>query len=299
MTSFAQVSTRWFEISLELYARDVDAATGLLALAGFTASEVADAGGERAYVRVHVRCDSAPAAHARADALLSALGRVDAHVAAVEEIDERVWREDWKRHFKRTAIGRRLEIFPPWCEPERNADRIAIVINPGLAFGTGQHETTAGCLELLETLVRPGTSVLDVGCGSGILAIAAAKLGAARIVAIDNDPEALKAVRENTVLNRVESLIDAMVGDGPPSGEAFDVIVANILAETLVEMAAALTSCVKPSGALVLSGIESERAALVENAFDAEGWRPVRKIERSGWVSLALARHGGEGAWGG
>ena len=151
----------------------------------------------------------------------------------------------------------------------------------------------------MEPLVRPGVSFLDLGCGSGILAIAAAKLGAARVVAVDNDPDAIEAVRENTVLNGVEDLVDARLGDGPPSGETFDVVVANILAETLAQMAPLLTSCVKRSGHLVLSGIESERSPLVEDAFNAQGWRAAQVIECSGWVSLALARRAGEGVWGG
>ena len=289
----------WFEITLELAARDVDAATGLLALAGSTGCEICEVGDELAHVRVHVSCDSHDAARTHASTLVSALARFPARVLTIEELDERVWREDWRRHFKRTPVGQRLEIVPPWCEQVAGGDRIAIVINPGLAFGTGQHETTRGCLELMEPLARPGVSFLDLGCGSGILAIAAAKLGAARVVAVDNDPDAIEAVRENTVLNGVKDLVEARLSDGPPSGETFDVAVANILAETLAQMATLLTSCVKRSGHLVLSGIESERSPLVEDAFNAEGWRPAQVIERSGWVSLALARRAGEGVWGG
>jgi len=289
---------RWFEIALEVPAADVDAATGLLAAVGFTGSEI-DERDVSATMRIHVACDGAEHARTRADGAVALLAHLGARLVSIKELDESVWREGWKRHFERTAIGKRLEIRPPWCEAAASGERIAIVINPGLAFGTGQHETTAGCLELLEKAVVRGTSVLDVGCGSGILAIAAAKLGATRIVAVDNDPEALNAVRENTVLNRVERFVDARLAEGPPAGETFDVVVANILAETLAEMAIALTSCVKRGGTLVLSGIESTRSRLVQDAFRAQGWRQAEMIERSGWVSLALARDVGEEAWGG
>jgi ribosomal protein L11 methyltransferase len=301
VTDVERTPERWFEISLAVRTRDLDAATGLLAAAGHLGCEIVERG-ELGEIRVHVRADSLGDAQALATALASELPQVRATGSApgVTEIDERIWREDWKKHFRCTRIGRRLEIVPPWEAQEpsqelRIDERIRIVINPGLAFGTGQHETTAGCLALLETHVREGSSVLDVGCGSGILAIAAAKLGAARILAVDNDPEAVNCARENCVLNTMAALVEVRLEDGPPAGEAFDVVVANILAETLAQMAAPLTSCVKPAGALVLSGIESERRRLVEVVFNAEGWRVAHEIERSGWTTLAFARRRVEG----
>ena len=296
---------RWFEVSLALPVRNLDAATGLLAAAGYTGCEIVEHDEQRGEIRVHVRSDSLDDAGARRQEIERTLQRLGLGATELKEIDERVWREDWKRHFRPTRVGNRLEIVPPWEADARTAngagetcatERIRIVINPGLAFGTGQHETTAGCLRLLEKVVAPGTSVADVGCGSGILAIAAARLGASLVVAIDDDPEAVNAAMENCVSNEMGSKVEVRLASGPPEDERFDVVVANILAETLAAMATPLTSCVKPAGKLVLSGIESERRGLVEVAFRAEGWQVAQAIERSGWASLLLARQTGEEA---
>jgi ribosomal protein L11 methyltransferase len=296
VTQANRIPERWFEISLGVGVSELDAATGLLAAAGHSGCEIIEHDAERGEIRVHVRSDSVAEARASLREIEATLERIGVGTAALEEIDERIWREDWKRHFRRTRVGRRLVVVAPWETDEPQSDSITIVINPGLAFGTGQHETTAGCLELLERIVEPGATVADVGCGSGILAIAAAKLGAARVVAIDNDPEAVNSAKENCVLNAMGSAVEIKLAQGPPAEGRFDVVVANILAETLAEMAAGLTSCVKPNGRLVLSGIESERRRLVEVAFSAEGWRLSQAIERSGWTSLVLARRAGEGA---
>jgi ribosomal protein L11 methyltransferase len=289
----------WYEIVLSVAPLDLDAASGLLASAGHPSCEIVERAGSASEIHVYVQCGDDLRARSHARELRDVLRPLDADASVVGEVPERIWREDWKRHFARTRIARRLEIVPPWeSAVPGEPGRIVVVINPGQAFGTGQHQTTAACLELLERLMKPGDAVLDLGCGSGILAIAAAKLGAGRVLAIDNDPEAVNAIRENTVLNAVQALIDARLGDGPAGAEGFDLAIANILADTLVAMAADLTSCVKPDGVLVLSGIESEQRPLVEVAFSDRGWQVVHDIERSGWVSLALARGAGDGGRG-
>jgi len=279
----------WFEVALAVRDADVDAATGLLAELGFAGSEVFELGDGTTELRVFLQARDEAAAEAHMRELARTLDAV-ATPLRIRALDENVWRDDWKRHFDRMAIGLRFEILPPWdSEVAGRSDRISIIINPGMAFGTGRHETTAGCLELMESAVRTGDSVLDLGCGSGILAIAAAKLGAKRVLGIDNDPEAVNAAHENAEMNGVQDRIEVRLGEGPPSAAAvFDLVVANILAEPLAEMAATLTSCVKPTGVLVLSGIESKRRRLVETAYGHQGWRVTRHIERAGWVSLAL-----------
>jgi ribosomal protein L11 methyltransferase len=283
----------WFEITLVTANDAVDLLTESLAALGHAGSEVHELDGGETELRVFLQAPSEATAADGARRLEAALCS-RAALAGLRQLDARVWREDWKRHFERTLLGARFEIFPPWDADAARAmgpGRLALVINPGMAFGTGRHETTAGCMELLETLVRPGDAVLDLGCGSGILAIAALKLGAKRIVAVDNDPDALRATIENAQANDAFA-VEVLLADGPPANleREFDVAVANILAEPLAEMAPRLTSCVRSSGALVLSGIESQRRALVEVAYSRQDWHVTRDIERSGWVSLALKR---------
>ena len=239
----------WFEIALAVPDRDVDATTGMLAELGYEGSEVVELGDGKTEIRVFLQARDEADADEHKLELARSLGDV-AVPLRIRALDENLWRDDWKRHFDRMAVGRNFEIFPPWdSELAVRSDRMAIIINPGMAFGTGRHETTASCLELIETCVRAGDAVLDLGCGSGILAIAAAKLGATRVLGIDNDPEAISAAHENTEMNGVENRVRVQLGDGPPRDEAaFDLAVANILAEPLAEMATTLTSCVKPDG---------------------------------------------------
>jgi ribosomal protein L11 methyltransferase len=290
-------ASSWFEASLAVGDPDVDVVTGMLAELGHDGSELVELNDGTIELRVFFQASDGADAERRVRELANALTGV-ATLLRIRALDESVWRDDWKRHFDRMTIGRNFEIFPPWDdELAALSQRTAIIINPGMAFGTGRHETTAGCLELLESSVRPGDAVLDLGCGSGILAIAAVKLGAGRVLGIDNDPEAISATHENAESNGVSDKIRIILGDGPPVGEEpFDLAVANILAEPLAEMASVLTSCVKPEGQLVLSGIESKRRALVEIAYGRESWRVTGAIERGGWVSLALERRedGGE-----
>ena len=177
----------------------------------------------------------------------------------------------------------------------RGLDRCVIGTGPGMACGTGHHEATSGCLELLGRFMRPGTQVAAVGCGSGILAIAAALLGAARVVAVDVDPIAVNAARANVVSNRVREIVVVKKGSGPPpaegqSKEGFDLVFANVYAEELVAMHDRLTSCVKQRGVIVLSGIESGKRRLIEDCFVGSHWQISATVERGPWWTAALAR---------
>jgi len=282
---------------MRVAAADADAATGALAEHGFDSCELREHARDQTDVVIYVEAVDAGEAEDRGRSLVQALPVAALGPPLVCEHDEDVWREGWKRHFARTAIGRRFEVVPPWESPTPlEPGRITLIIHPGMAFGTGHHETTAGCLELLEDVVRPGDVVADVGCGSGILAIAAAKLGATLALAIDNDPEAVNAAHDNIVRNQVIDHVRVVLADGPPladeSGraEGFDIVVANILAETLASMRERLTSCVKVGGAIVLSGIESSRRPLVEVEFGNASWEKLRTLERAGWSTLSLRR---------
>lgn len=284
----------WYEISIRVDPQSADLATSQLADLGHSGCEIREADGSDTTLVVHVETEDRSGAE-------DAAARIDASMhpnsaAVTGEVDEAVWTTNWQKFFPRMPIGRRLEIIPPWESPDRvEAGRTVVVINPGNAFGTGQHETTSSCLELIDELLRPGDTVADIGCGTGVLAISALVLGAGRAVAVDNDPDAVNAAEENAVLNGVMEKLALHLGHGPKTAleaeeSPYALVVANIFAEKLIEMAEDLTSCVQQGGVLVLSGIESVRAPLVEEAFSSLGWQPSRRLVRGEWTTLALAR---------
>ena len=190
-------------------------------------------------------------------ALIESLNKDQADRIVWERIEDRIWERVWLEHFKPMQFGRRL-----WICPEGHSvtepDGVVIQLDPGLAFGTGTHPTTALCLEWLDGLNLVGKTVIDYGCGSGILAIAALKLGAASAIAIDHDPQALQATRENADKNHVSAKITTRLPDEVADTPA-DILVANILAEPLVQLAPTLDALLKPGGRLALSGILSEQ----------------------------------------
>jgi ribosomal protein L11 methyltransferase len=214
-----------------------------------------------------------------ADALLlQAAASIDCAVpafakAAVAEAD---WVRATQAQFGPIAIGDRLHVVPTWCEPP--AGGVTVRLDPGLAFGTGSHPTTRLCLEWLLGNVRAQDSVLDYGCGSGILAIAAAKLGAARVVGIDLDAQALRASRDNAARNGVSA---AFVPPDALGSETFDVVVANILANPLVLLAPAIAARVVPGGRIALSGVLAPQAGDVIASY-------------AQWFTLGAARADGD-----
>ena len=280
----------WFEVSIPTHADRVDLVTGALADAGITGSEVREPRAGAAEIVIYLNAASQDEAASRAADIALHLPGIDPRDVEVRKsVPDTVWTENWRSHFAPVAIGRRLLIVPPWDET-RDPERVTLVINPGGAFGTGRHETTALCLEAIETLVAPGAQVADVGCGSGVLAIAAAKLGAARVVASDIEAAAIEATRENAEANGVASRIVAMESAAPPSGHVFDLVVANIYSDTLVALAAPLAACVGPGGSLVLSGIEARRSAGVECAYLAQGLQLQDVRTRGEWAALVFRR---------
>jgi ribosomal protein L11 methyltransferase len=199
------------------------------------------------------------------------------------------WRDSWKRYFGVLRIGKRLVIVPSWVDHEPKPDDMVLRIDPGMAFGTGQHQTTAMCLAALEDVITGGESLLDLGCGSGILAIAAAKLGAGHILGLDTDPQAIKATIENAAANNSVT-IEAREGSIEP-GERFDVIVANISGLTLTRLAPTIAASLDDGGALIASGFLDEALDGVAAAFEANGLRTERVIEDGQWRCVITRRN--------
>lgn len=201
----------------------------------------------------------------------------------IEILEDQDWERNWLKYFKPMQFGDKLWICP--SGQQITADHAIIIeLDPGLAFGTGTHPTTALCLNWLDQQSLQGKSVIDYGCGSGILAIAALKLGARQAIAIDYDPQALKASQSNAEKNQVADKLILMDTSNPPQQQA-DILIANILAGVLIELAPQLTNLVKAHGQIVLSGILSEQADSVIAAYrDAFSMKPI--VEREGWVRL-------------
>ncbi|MCC6850443.1 MAG: 50S ribosomal protein L11 methyltransferase [Deltaproteobacteria bacterium] len=234
-------------------------------------------------------------------AVRAALGRareVGVRRAAVRwrELDASLWEMDWRRHFQPVRAGRRLVVVPPW-DREDHGGRTRVVIHPGMAFGTGQHATTLGCLEALERLARPAPSrALDVGTGTGVLAIALAKLGVPEVVALDLDPQAIAAARGNLRRNAIRGRVRLACRDlagavpAPPAGRGFPLVVANLYVDALVALAPTIMARVAPGGRLVTSGVLRSQQARVRAAYAAPAWRLRSAQRRGAWVTSVFER---------
>jgi ribosomal protein L11 methyltransferase len=209
----------------------------------------------------------------------------------VRRIREESWRDAWKKHYGIQRIGRSLVVRPSWVDYKVKGGETVIQIDPGMAFGTGQHPTTAMCLRAIEEHVRPGMRALDLGSGSGILGIAAAKLGADRVVAIDLDPQAVKATNENVGINGVTGILEAREGTlERAAGEPFDIIVANISGLILERLSADIASALAKGGLLVASGFLEDAVERVKGAFGSQGLRIERVVEEGVWRAILARR---------
>jgi ribosomal protein L11 methyltransferase len=217
-------------------------------------------------------------------------------------LEEKDWAHAWKENYHPFRIGRRIWIRPSWYEndqsPDGNkaaADDIILVMDPGMAFGTGLHPTTQTCLIALEDTVQPGDTVLDVGTGTGILAIAAAKLGASRITAVDTDVLAVKASTENARINHASAMLSVWQGDlSSVPRKQWDIVVVNILAPVIINLLenGGLLSYIKPGGRLIMSGIIDEQKPDVEAAVVAAGGTIISRLHRRDWVTLIARPEG-------
>lgn len=228
-------------------------------------------------------------------AALKAGACVDMGTLALElqNVADEDWSENWKKYYKPFRIGSHLVVKPTWEPYEAQPGDQMIELDPGMAFGTGTHETTHMCMQLLEKHLRPGMRVMDVGTGSGILAIAAARLGASDVLAIDIDPNAVKVAKENVALNGVESRVRVVEGDLCKS-EAIpcDLAVANIVADAICMLAGPLTRHLQKGRLLVCSGIIREREQDVRDAAAQAGYTLFDRVEMGEWVALALKNEG-------
>lgn len=214
----------------------------------------------------------------------------------IRTVKEEDWATAWKQFYKPLRIGQRIILKPTWEEYPVHPDDIVIHLDPGMAFGTGMHPTTRLCLVALEELVQPGDTVLDVGTGSGVLSLAAAKLGASSILGTDIDPLAIRVAQENAELNAVDSEILTLEQGSIPAGRGgyFRILVANILAEIIVGLFdgtynnVPLAEPLQPDGYLILSGILAEKAEIVVIAATRHGFQLLETKEEGDWVALVL-----------
>ena len=200
--------------------------------------------------------------------------------AGVEQED---WQNGWRKYYHPMEIGRRLAVVPSW--QDYDTDRVKLLLDPGLAFGTGGHETTSLCLEALDELTAGGERVLDIGTGSGILAIAALKLGAASAEGVDIDPVAVRTACENAALNGVADRFVGLEGDlSDKASGRYDIITANIVANAIIALASAVPALLAAGGRFIASGIIDSRADEVAAALTAAGLAPAVRREKRGWV---------------
>jgi ribosomal protein L11 methyltransferase len=249
---------------------------------------------------------SASAAQRRLEEGLWHLGQVyPIPGPVIRELAEKDWSEAWKKQYQIQRLGRRTVIVPAWEEYAPSPCEISIRLEPGMAFGTGLHPTTRLCLRALETHCPAGGKLLDVGTGSGVLAIAAAKLGASSVLALDADAAAVAIARENVVMNGVDGRVTVRHGT-LPGGDAvpvhflgsgnldlletgrFDLILINILAHVIVSLAPALSARLAPGGSVLAAGLIDTQEPLVTESFKASGLDVVERAQEKDWVSLVV-----------
>ncbi|HXK78234.1 MAG TPA: 50S ribosomal protein L11 methyltransferase [Oscillospiraceae bacterium] len=206
-----------------------------------------------------------------------------------EDVREEDWANNWKKYYHAQKIGEKLAVCPSWETYEPSGDEKVIRLDPGMAFGTGTHETTRLCLRLLEECVTEQTRLLDVGTGSGILAVGAALLGVPYALGVDIDPVAVRVAKENAALNGTSGVTEFVCGDltEKVSGR-FEIVTANIVADVIIRLLGTVKEFLLPGGALIVSGIIDTRADETEKASLDAGFRVEKRLTEGGWVAMLL-----------
>lgn len=271
---FSKSETDWDFIDPELIALDFD---GILIKAYFSESE--DLLSKIDFIKNNI--EKSP--------LL--LGKEPLGEVILSEVDDNDWSESWKKYYKPRKIGSKIVIKPSWESYEMQPDDIIIELDPGMAFGTGTHETTIMCTEALEAYMKEGYTVYDIGCGSGILSIVAAKLGATKVVGVDLDEVCVKVSNENIKINNVEDVVSIKKGNllDVIQGKA-NIIVSNIIAEIIVEMTKDLSGFLEDDGIFITSGIILEKVSLVENVLKSHGFNILDIKKMNGWSCIIASK---------
>ncbi len=304
----------WVQIKVGCAARDVDAVSGVMSMVdnGLMIEDNSDlddlikhgmygelvdesllsADRTRAAVSVFIPAERSPAESERfIRERLDAIG-VDYRLECVG-VREEDWADSWKQYYKPIRTGKRLVIVPVWESYDAQPGEVTVLMDPGMAFGTGTHETTRLCAGFVEEYTSPGCSVLDVGCGSGILAIAAAKLGAGPCFACDIDPVAVRVAKENVALNGTDNVtcaVSDLLKQAEKRQGGYDLIVANIVADIIIRLAPDVGAYLAAGGTFVVSGIITERKDEVLSVLRANGFTVAEEKEENGWYAAALKR---------
>jgi ribosomal protein L11 methyltransferase len=322
----------WLELSVDVDPEAVESVSELLAQYGYNGGVVVDQpiitgadgpeytfdSSKPATLRTYIPADErAEEIRGRIERALWHFGQIrPVGPLQIRSLEEEDWANAWKQHYTIQRVGQRTVIVPSWLEYAPEPGDIVLRLDPGMAFGTGLHPTTQLCLEFGESYVEPGMSIIDLGCGSGILAIAAARLGAT-VLALDTDPIAVAATRENAARNAVADRVTAAegsLGSGANldhwlgwdtqvpersnvptfqrSGAQVDLILANIIARVLAALARDMAAALKPAGTLIASGIIADREHEVAEAFAAAGLAPLERRQEGDWVALVYSRIG-------
>lgn len=280
---------RWLELTVAVNSSDVDMVAEVLGRFGYGGVAIEEKGSQ-ATIRVFLPIDNSLAERRlELEEGLTHLVLNNPVKLNERETVEQDWETSWKKHYKTLPIGERLIIKPSWEDYTATPAQVVIEIDPGMAFGTGQHATTRGCLVALERHLRPGMRVLDLGTGSGILAIAVSKLAASQVLAMDISPAAVAVAKSNAQANGVSDLMAVELGTLPKDKawrRNFDLVVANITAQVISELAEPLVCSLKPQGILIAGGIIEERLEEVSMRLQEAGARIIDVLSEDEWRTI-------------